>query len=390
MRGKWTETLTGSLAALLCLCATAAGEKLAPEWADKLVSEEQVRAALRLKVPVGFENSLGMKFVLIPPGAFMMGSELTAEEVFCEWLSRREKTEYRLPTEAEWEYACRGGQEQQIWPWGDQEKGAQGWANIAGEFEGRARFKFAGVKDGFPHTAPVGSFRANGWGLKDVIGNAFEWCADWSDAGYYAISPMEDPRGPATGTLRIARGGSWNDTPQMARTAFRFTGLPPYVSACVGFRLACTMAPGAPAPQPPPVKAPPPAERSKSKPPQAPPVSYDNAYVTTAATGEKIPHPLTRGPIGTSEPPWWRPKAWFTCPGASSSWASTWADMRSISTPTSSGSMRSQTRSGRRSLKPRATVACPITGKAAASPRARPTTPLCSSPGRRRRSTAHG
>ncbi len=217
-------------------------------------------------------NSIGMKLVLIPAGEFMMGSsdvprgplerpphkvritkpfylgqyEVTVGQfrqfvtesgytgardvwktafpsqtddqpvvevnwddanAFCDWLSKKEGKEYRLPTEAEWEYACRAGT-QTKWTFGDNqsELGDYAWFN----------------RNSLSQTHPVGQKKPNAWGLYDMHGNVWEWCADWLGAYYYASSPVDDPNGPSSGTNRVLRGGSWVSAATNSRSANRY------------------------------------------------------------------------------------------------------------------------------------------------------------------------
>ena len=131
----------------------------------------------------------------------------------CKWLSQREDKTYRLPTEAEWEYVCRAGTQTRYHNGPDPESLTQ-VANVF-DVDSKANWpqwkQYAlAKKDGFAFTAPVGSFAPNAFGIYDMHGNAWEWCSDWHGDDYYADSPMNDPRGPKEGSVRIRRGGSWH------------------------------------------------------------------------------------------------------------------------------------------------------------------------------------
>ena len=167
-------------------------------------------------------------------------------KAFTEWLARKTGKPYRLPTEAEWEYAARAGTQTRNY-WGNNINDACQYSNVADNTTRKLgswldkRYHFWKEKhdctDGYFFVAPVGRFKPNAFGLYDMMGNVWQWCEDWFDAEYYKSSPRNDPTGPSVGEKRVNRGGSWNDQPQGVRASTRGTGVPVRRYASIGFRV---------------------------------------------------------------------------------------------------------------------------------------------------------
>jgi formylglycine-generating enzyme required for sulfatase activity len=161
---------------------------------------------------------------------------------FCRWLGHREGRRYRLPSEAEWEYACRAGG-QTAYQWGDAPGDGAGWCNVA---DPTAKEEFSKVaspsvlfpwSDGYTFTAPVGRFRPNAFGLYDMHGNVLEFCSDWYGQDYYEVGPKIDPAGPVRGEFRVLRGGDWSSYPKGCRAAKRYRDRPSIRCSNLGFRV---------------------------------------------------------------------------------------------------------------------------------------------------------
>jgi formylglycine-generating enzyme required for sulfatase activity len=142
---------------------------------------------------------------------------------FCGKLSGKEGRTYRLPTEAEWEYACRAGSTTK-WSFGDDESELWEYAWYYGNSEAT--------------THPVGEKKPNNWGLYDMHGNVWEWCADWHGWKYYAESPRDDPQGPKSGSARVNRGGTWAYPAGSCYSAGRCGLWPEERNRYLGFRVA--------------------------------------------------------------------------------------------------------------------------------------------------------
>jgi serine/threonine-protein kinase len=281
---------------------SAPGRAAVPQTANKdagvvvpaINTSPVARVLERAKFP-NFKNTIGCEMLLVPSGEFMMGSDapdaspheqpalqtivgcfyvakfpITNAQyeafdpahktrraqwatddhpvvyvnskdatAFCQWLSGKEGRTYRLPTEAEWEYAAKGT-DNRVFPWGDR-LDAGHFANFA---DRRTAFAWRdpNIDDGWAETSPVGQYPrgASPYGAEDMAGNVYEWCLDFFEA--YKARTRVNPRGPLSGTKRVYRGGSWKSRGNSVRTSARAFNSPDYSSNDVGFRVICECA----------------------------------------------------------------------------------------------------------------------------------------------------
>ena len=162
-------------------------------------------------------------------------------KAFCDWLSKKSGKTVVLPTEAQWEYACRAGT-RTAYPWGDDPDDGRGWANCTDQSLKKKlpnepdKVKFFSWDDGFVFTSPVGSFKANAFGLYDMNGNTIQWCQDLY--GDYEKGAATDPTGADTGPHRVLRGGGWFYDPYYCRSAYRNWVAPVSRASINGFRVS--------------------------------------------------------------------------------------------------------------------------------------------------------
>jgi sulfatase modifying factor 1 len=142
---------------------------------------------------------------------------------YCDWLSSMASSRYRLPTEAEWERAARGGAEGMLFPWGDDPPTSREAYH--------SRWKTG--------PEPVGKSQPNHFGLFDMCENVHEWCSDWYGPDYYATSPERNPQGPEEGARKASRGGSWRHQIKISRCSTRSSIPPEFKYADYGFRVVC-------------------------------------------------------------------------------------------------------------------------------------------------------
>jgi formylglycine-generating enzyme required for sulfatase activity len=259
------------------------GEKAVAALTDKAFWE---------KAPKEFTNAIGMKLVLIPAGEFLMGSPAdekdrsndetqhkvritkpfymgTTEVTQAQWkavmgnnpsqfqgdnlpvetvswndcqeflkkLSAKEGKTYWLPTEAEWEYACRAGTNSRF-SFGNDDGDLHKYGNYCDKSNTNG-FDWQDKEhdDGHDKTAPVGSYKPNSWGLYDMHGNVWEWCQDLYVEDYYKSSPAADPTGPTQSAFRVLRGGCWTFFPRLCRSSSRRRIDPDYRGSSIGFRV---------------------------------------------------------------------------------------------------------------------------------------------------------
>jgi formylglycine-generating enzyme required for sulfatase activity len=186
-----------------------------------------------------FYKKLGA--ALYDPEYPVVGVSWYDAEAYCAWKSQQTGMKFRLPTEAEWELAARGADAKNKYSWGNGVPQIAQGGNIADASLKAVytdlRMIWRAYDDNFVYTAPVGKFGANVNGLYDMTGNVWEWCNDWYNETEYQRKENNNPAGPPSGKERAIRGGSWSDSPEKLRVAYR-RGMPPaFRSNNLGFRV---------------------------------------------------------------------------------------------------------------------------------------------------------
>ena len=147
-------------------------------------------------------------------------------KLFIEKISRITDRKFRLPTEAEWEYACRAGSHTKYY-----------FGSMKSSLGKYAWFYENAFRQNIMHPMERGLKKPNSWGLYDMLGNVYEWCSDWFSNTYYNRSPVNNPKGPKYGSHRVSRGGDWARTDHFIRCAARRCYSPHFRDASIGFRL---------------------------------------------------------------------------------------------------------------------------------------------------------
>lgn len=160
------------------------------------------------------------------PDKPVVGISWTDAMAYCDWLRRTTEKQFRLPTEAEWERAARGGLEGKLYPWGDEHPSERPYPGYDLQTGGPER---------------VGRHEPNGFGLYDIAEGVHEWCSDFYDPAYYHTSPDRNPQGPSSGKRRVSRGGSWRHRIKFSRCSARSSLSPSYHYSDYGFRLAMSV-----------------------------------------------------------------------------------------------------------------------------------------------------
>ena len=171
--------------------------------------------------PTKFRNNDELNQPLQP----VTGTSWFDAVAYCEWLSARTGKRFRLPAEAEWEWAARGGLAGQLYPWGNEP--------VTDREDYHTRWRTG--------PAPVGTSLPNGFGLHDMCENVHEWCTEWYDPKYYEASPRNNPPGPSARKRRASRGGAWRHQIKISRCAARSSIPPELEYADYGFRVACKL-----------------------------------------------------------------------------------------------------------------------------------------------------